>query len=75
LTDSDTFTLFNVQPGGTFSATPTLASGQNWWTTNNYQTLTYNVWPTAGNPNFTRAKSLAWKIFRDGCWGSVTETR
>ncbi len=61
-TDGDTFTLYTVAPSGTFTATnlPAIpASGTNWYTANNYQTLTYNVWPTAGNTNFTHKKGIS----------------
>ena len=58
LADGNTFTLFNSTPTGTFSTTPTLASGANWYTANNYQTLTYNVWPTAGAASFTHPKGM-----------------
>ena len=61
LADGDTFTLFNATPAGTFTTInlPSLpASGTNWWTANNYQTLTYNVWPTTGNTNFTHKKGI-----------------
>jgi fibronectin-binding autotransporter adhesin len=49
LADGNTFTLFNVQPGGTFATLPAFASGgTNWWTTDNYAHITYNLWPAAG---------------------------
>ena len=59
LADGDTFTLFNVQPAGTFGTTPILPSGANWWTTDNYQHVAYNVWPTAGSTNFTHTKGIS----------------
>jgi autotransporter-associated beta strand protein len=62
LADGDTFTLFNVQPDGTFSTTPTLASGQNWFTTNNYQTIAFNVWPTSTSPTVHHTKGISVKI-------------
>ena len=62
--DGNTFTLFNLAPTGTFSATnlPAFGTGTNWWTTNNYATLTVNVSPVAGAANYTRAKGVSLKI-------------
>jgi len=59
LADGDTFTLFNVTPGSAFAVTnlPSTTSA-NWWTTNNFRTLIYNLWPTAGNTNFTHKKGI-----------------
>lgn len=65
LADGDTFTLFNVQPSGTFATTnlPAIPSGgTNWWTANNYRTLTYNVWPTATGATVTHPKGVSVKI-------------
>jgi hypothetical protein len=62
LVDGDTFTLFNVQPDGTFGSTPTLPSGANWWTTDNYRHITYNVWPTPTSPSMSHNSGIAVRI-------------
>jgi autotransporter-associated beta strand protein len=55
LTGGESFTLFNVTPGGTFAATslPSLASGLNWFTANNYRTLSVNRAPVAQPQSFS----------------------
>ncbi len=59
LADGDTFTLFNVTPAGTFSTLPTFASGgTNWWTTDNYKTIKYNLWPTAGTATYHHNRGI-----------------
>ncbi len=66
LADGDTFTLFNVTPGGAFSTVnlPAIlpATGTNWFTGNNYQTLTYNVWPTATGATVSHSPGASVKI-------------
>jgi hypothetical protein len=64
LADGDTFSLFNVQPSGSFAATnlPAPGASANWWTTNNYETLTYNVWPTSTSPTVHHPKEIQLKI-------------
>ena len=65
LLDGDSFTLFNASSyTGTFSATnlPTTGTGSNWLTTDNFTTLAFNIWPTAGAANYTRAKGATLKI-------------
>ena len=65
LVDGDSFTLYTVAPSGTFAATnlPAISeTGTNWWTINNYQTLTYNVWPTPTSPTVHHTKGLGVKI-------------
>ena len=64
LQSGDTFTLFAAPSiTGTFSATnlPALSAGQNWWTTDNFTTLTVNQ-VNAGTANYTRAKGTSLKI-------------
>jgi len=59
LQDGDTFTLFNVQPLSTFSTLPTFANGgTNWWTTDNYKTVKYNLWPTAGTATYHHNRGI-----------------
>lgn len=65
LQDGDTFTLFNsASSSGTFSVTnlPAVGTGTNWWTANNFDTLIFNVSPTAGPANYIRAKGISLKI-------------
>lgn len=52
LVGGESFTLFNVQPSGTFSPVTLpspLASGLNWFTADNYQTLVVNRAPTGSD--------------------------
>jgi autotransporter-associated beta strand protein len=51
LAGGESFTFFNVAPSGIFSATnlPTLASGLNWFTPDNFRTLAVNRAPTASD--------------------------
>ena len=63
LADGDAFTLFNVTPGSAFAVTnlPS-ATSANWWTANNFRTLIFNVWPTAGSASYTHTKGMTLKI-------------
>jgi autotransporter-associated beta strand protein len=63
LADGNTFTLFNDTPSGTFTATnlPSVSSA-NWYTANNFRTLTYNAWPAAGTASYTHNKGISLKI-------------
>jgi autotransporter-associated beta strand protein len=59
--DGDTFALFNAtSTSGAFALTnlPAIGAGTNWWTTNNFATLTFNVWPNAASSNFVRTAGL-----------------
>jgi autotransporter-associated beta strand protein len=65
LADGDTFPLFSAAAStGVFAATnlPSVGAGTNWWTTNDYGTLTFNVWPTAGGVSYTRPQGLSLKL-------------
>jgi autotransporter-associated beta strand protein len=65
LADGDTFPLFSAASStGAFAVTnlPSVGAGTNWWTTNNYGTLTLNVWPTAGGVTYSRAQGISLKI-------------
>jgi len=61
LTGGESFTLFNVTPGGTFSATnlPSLGAGLNWFTANNYRNLSVNRAPVSQPQSFSVAQGDA----------------
>lgn len=63
LQGGDTFTLFSMAGSGMFSITslPTLAAGQNWWTTDSYSTIIVNQ-VNAGAVSYTRTKGLSLKV-------------
>ena len=72
LADGDTFTLFNITPTGAFTTVPVLASGSNWWTVNNYRTISINVWPTAGGATYHHNRSISFKISITNLLSNVT---
>lgn len=66
LAGRESFTLFNITPTGTFSAIslPSLGTGLNWWTPNNYATITVNRAPIAEHKTYMRTKGMTVKIHK-----------
>jgi fibronectin-binding autotransporter adhesin len=72
----DSFTLFTAAASaGSFASVnlPALASGQNWWTPDNYATLTVNQ-VNAGAATYTRSKGASLKIAIADLLTHVTST-
>jgi autotransporter-associated beta strand protein len=73
LQGGDAFTLFSAAPTGAFGTVnlPALNPGQNWWTTNNYATLTVNQ-VNAPTATYARAKDTTLKILIADLMTNVT---
>jgi autotransporter-associated beta strand protein len=69
----DTFSLFNTVPTASFAATnlPSLASGQNWWTPDNFATLNVNQ-VNAGTVSYNWGRDMSLKILITDLLTNVT---